>query len=208
MKRWWLLGLLAIMVAIEGNAQQVVYDNLKELAEERGDTLAALKIEKRSKNQILLMGGADYRISADDNSRLNRYLKSRCYAVKSDAMLYINCKKVKYKRFRFGGWYAPAMWLQGRIYFSAQPVGSIAASTTQPDNQIKLGGEVGTAIAASGLVNVRVYYELTPATGKVEFVGKDKMLLMLANEPKLKDAFLKEDSERAEVTGKYLLLLK
>ncbi|WP_291529190.1 DUF6563 family protein [Bacteroides sp. UBA939] len=208
MKRWWILGILGMMVALEGSAQQIIYANLKELVEESGDTLSAMKIEKRSKNQILLMGGADYRVSVEDNSGLNRYLKSRCYAVRSDSALYVNCKKVKYKRFRFGGWYAPAMWVQGKIYFSAQPVGSVAASTTQPVDATKLGGDVGTAIAASGLVNARVYYELNPETGKVEFVGKDKMLLLLENEPELKDAFLKENSEKAEITGKYLLLLR
>ena len=167
MKRWWLLGIFCLLVALHGSAQHVIYANLKELVEDRGDTLSTLKIEKRSKNQILLMGGADYRISVDENPGLCRYLKSRCYAVKSDSALYVNCKKVRYKRFRFGGWYAPAMWVQGKIYFYAQPVGSVAASTTQPADATKLGGDVGTAIAASGLVNARVYYELNPETGKV-----------------------------------------
>ena len=44
---------------------------------------AELKIEKRTKNQIYLMGGADYRITVDDNPGLCRYLKSRCYAAVS-----------------------------------------------------------------------------------------------------------------------------
>ena len=208
MKRWWLLGIFGLLVALHGSAQQVIYANLKELVEDRGDTLSTLKIEKRSKNQILLMGGADYRVSVDDNPGLCRYLKSRCYAVRADSALYVNCKKVRYKRFRFGGWYAPATWIQGKIYFYAQPVGSVAASTTQPADATKLGGDVGTAIAASGQVNARVYYELNPETGKVEFVGKDKMIQLLKNEPELLNAFLQESSESAEVTGKYLLRLK
>lgn len=140
MKRWWLLGIFGLLVALHGSAQQVIYANLKELVEDRGDTLSTLKIEKRSKNQILLMGGADYRVSVDDNPGLCRYLKSRCYAVRADSALYVNCKKVRYKRFRFGGWYAPAIWIQGKIYFYAQPVGSVAASTTQPADATKLGG--------------------------------------------------------------------
>lgn len=36
-------------------AQQVMYSNLKELVENRGDTVTTLKIEKRTKNQIYLM---------------------------------------------------------------------------------------------------------------------------------------------------------
>lgn len=202
------MGIFILSVALHASAQNVIYANLKELVEDRGDTLSTIKIEKRSKNQLLLMGGADYRISVDDNPGLSRYLRSRCYAVRADTALYVNCKKMRYKRFRFGAWYAPAMWVQGKIYFTAQPVGSIAASTTQPADATKLGGDVGTAIAASGLVNARVYYELNPETGKVEFVGKEKMQELLKNEPELLEAFMKEVNERAAVTGKYLLQLK
>lgn len=125
MKRGWVLGLLALLV-LPCSAQQIMYSNLKELVEGRGDTVTILKVEKRSKNQIYLMGGADYRIEAKDNSGLCRYLKSRCYAVRMDTSLYVNCKKMRYKRYRFGGWYAPAMWVKGRIYFCAQPVGQAA----------------------------------------------------------------------------------
>ena len=186
------------------SAQQIMYSNLKELVEGRGDTVTILKVEKRSKNQIYLMGGADYRIEAKDNSGLCRYLKSRCYAVRMDTSLYVNCKKMRYKRYRFGGWYAPAMWVKGRIYFCAQPVGQAAASTATPPDATKLGGEVGDAINASGLVFARVYYELNPETGRSEFVGREKMLELLADYPELKEAFEKETSESAEVVGKYL----
>ena len=178
MKRGWVLGLLALLV-LPCSAQQIMYSNLKELVEGRGDTVTILKVEKRSKNQIYLMGGADYRIEAKDNSGLCRYLKSRCYAVRMDTSLYVNCKKMRYKRYRFGGWYAPAMWVKDRIYFCAQPVGQAAASTATPPDATKLGGEVGDAINASGLVFARVYYELNPETGRSEFVGREKMLELL-----------------------------
>ena len=203
MKRGWVLGLLALLV-LPCSAQQIMYSNLKELVEGRGDTVTILKVEKRSKNQIYLMGGADYRIEAKDNSGLCRYLKSRCYAVRMDTSLYVNCKKMRYKRYRFGGWYAPAMWVKGRIYFCAQPVGQTAASTATPPDATKLGGEVGDAINASGLVFARVYYELNPETGRSEFVGREKMLELLADYPELKEAFEKETNESAEVVGKYL----
>ena len=114
MKVRWLLGILALL-GLPCSAQQIMYSNLKALVEGRGDTVTILKVEKRSKNQIYLMGGADYRIEAEDNSGLCRYLKSRCYAVRMDTSLYVNCKKMRYKRYRFGGWYAPAMWVKGKI---------------------------------------------------------------------------------------------
>ena len=51
MKRGWVLGLLALLV-LPCSAQQIMYSNLKELVEGRGDTVTILKVEKRSKNQI------------------------------------------------------------------------------------------------------------------------------------------------------------
>lgn len=85
--------------------------------EDRGDTITISKVGKRSENQTYLMGGADYRIEAEDNFDLCRCLKSRCYAVWMDTPLYVNCKKMRYKRYRFGDWYAPTMWMKDEIYF-------------------------------------------------------------------------------------------
>lgn len=207
MKRRWLLGIL-VLLALPCAAQQIMYSNLKELLGGRGDTVTILRVEKRSKNQIYLMGGADYRIEAKDNSGLCKYLKSRCYAVQIDSSLYVNCKKMRYNHYRFGGWYAPAMWVRGKIYYCAQPVGQAATSTATPPDATKLGGEVGDAINASGLALARVYYELNPETGRSEFVGKEKMLELLADFPELKRTFEQETSESAEVIGKYLQVLK
>lgn len=207
MKRRWLFVIFALL-ALPCAAQQIMYANLKELVEDCGDTVSILKVEKRAKNQIYLMGGADYRITADENSGLCRYLKSRCYAVRIDTSLYVNCRKMRYKRFRFGHWYAPAIWVGDKIYFCAQPIGQVATSTATPPDATKLGGEVGNAINASGLVHARVYYELNPETGRSEFVGKDKMMKLLDGIPSLQKAFSKETSESAEVIGKYLRQLK
>ena len=175
MKKSWLSGVLMLLAVLPAVAQQVMYSNLKELVENRGDTVTTLKIEKRTKNQIYLMGGADYRITVDDNP---------------------------------GQWYVPAMWLGGKVYFCAQPVGQAATSTMTPDDATRLGGEVGDAINASGLVHARVYYELNPETGKSEFVGRERMMQLLAGYPTLHAEFEKETSESAEVIGKYLRALR
>ncbi|MCZ4237997.1 hypothetical protein O4H25_14250, partial [Staphylococcus equorum] len=87
----------------------------------------------------------------------------------------VNCRKLRYKKMRFGAWYAPAMLLNGNIYFSALPLGSVAAGSSA-NMSVTLGGQLGDAIAASGQVSKRVYYEIDIVTGKVDFVGKDKMM--------------------------------
>ena len=208
MKKFCFLLLLS-WVVMDVAAQNILYATLKDYLANDGDTVVALKVEKRSKNHLLMTGGADYKISADatKNRSLCRYLKNRCYAVRVDTSLYVNCKKLRYKKFRFGGWYAPALQLNDKIYFSAVPLGSVAAG---PDAtmEIMLGGKFGDAIAASALIFKRVYYEIDSYTGKVDFVGKDKMKALLSERPDWLKEYIDENSESADVTGKYLAKLK
>ena len=210
MRKW---GLLLAVFCVSGlfmpcEAQQIIYANLRELVECDGDTVTTLKLERRSKNQILLMGGGDYRIEAVDNRGLSRYLNRRCYAVRIDTALYVNCRKMRYKRYRFGNYYAAAMHVGDKFYFCAQPVGQAATSTAQSPDATKLGGEVGDAIAASALVASRVFYEINPETGRAEFVGKDKMMKLLEGHPELQNQLRQETSESAEVMCRYLRALQ
>lgn len=207
MKRMLSILLFAV-AAVTGAAQQIMYSNLEELAEERGDTVSILKVEKRAKKQIYLLGGADYRIEAVGNKGLSRYLRRRCYAVRVDTALYVNCRKMRYKKFRLGGWYAPAIQVGHSVFYSAQPVGQVASSTATRPGTVKLGGEVGDAIAASGLVNARVYYELDIRTGRSHFVGRQRVAELLEGYPDWQEEVMQETSDSAEVLGKYLRFLK
>lgn len=195
------------MLGLSTTAQNIVYSNLKELLSQRGDTVKMLRVEKRSKNQIVLTGGADYRIVVGGNEAMCNYLKKRCYAVRVDSALYINCKRLRYNKLRFGNWYAPAMQINHRLFFSAMPVGSTAAPS-DAGMDVKLGGAIGGALEASGLVTHRVYYMIDGDTGSIEFLGKEQMLHLLELYPQWQDEYLKENSEGAGVTKKYLLLLQ
>ena len=115
MKKRCILWLLMSVIGLPLIAQNIIYSNLKELLAQNGDTIAVLRVEKRSRNQIVLTGGADYRITAGDDESMCRRLKKRCFAVRSEeGDLYLNCRKLRYKKLRFGAWYAPAVQL-GKI---------------------------------------------------------------------------------------------
>ena len=88
------------------------------------------------------------------------------------------------------------------------PLGSVIGGNFVEEDDVKLGGNIGDALAASSLVTKRVCYELNGETGKVDFLGKDKMLQLLENYPELKQAYLKDDSQEAKHTFKYLLELR
>lgn len=78
-------------------------------------------------------------------------------------------------------WYAPAVQLGKNIYFCAMPLGSVIGGTFAEEDDVKLGGNVGDALAASSLVTKRVCYELNGETGKIDFVGREKMAQLLEN---------------------------
>ena len=210
MKKIRLIGMCALLLltAMPVTAQQIIYGSAKALAGGKGDTVTTLHVERRTRNQLYLMGGADYRIESSTNQSLSRYLRKRCYAVRIDSTLYVNCRKMRYKRYRLGGWYASALEIGGHIFYAAQPVGQAATETLTPHDAPKLPGEVGDAIQASGLVNQRVYYELDLETGRSAFVDKERMRELLAEQPELLKEFEKETSEAAEVMGKYLRRLR
>ena len=82
MKKGCILLLLMSVISLPLIAQNIIYSNLKELLAQDGDTVAVLRVERRSKNQILLTGGADYRITAGNDESMCRRLKMRCLGVR------------------------------------------------------------------------------------------------------------------------------
>ena len=209
MKKVSILWLLISVISFPLIAQNIIYSSLKDMLAHKGDTVSTLRIEKRSKNQIVLTGGADYRITVGDDESMCRFLKKRSFAVRDNqGNLYLNCRKLRYKKLRFGAWYAPAVQLGHNIYFCAVPLGSVVGKQFVDEEDVKLGGNVGDVLAASSLVTKRVCYELNGETGKIEFLGKEKMLQLLQKHPELKEAYLNEKSEEADYTYKYLLELK
>lgn len=209
MKKGCILLLLMGMISLPLIAQNIIYSNLKELLAQKGDTVEVLRVEKRSKNQIVLTGGADYRITAGDDESMCRLLKKRCFAVRSHTGdLYLNCRKLRYKKLRFGAWYAPTVQLDKNIYFCAKPLGSVVGGHFVEEDDTRLGGNVGDVLAALSLVMKRVCYELNGETGKIDFLGKDKMLKLLEKHPDWQQAYQKENSQEAKHVFKYLLMLR
>lgn len=198
------LVLVCILLSCQAYCQDMVYSNLQELLSGSGDTVTTLAREKRTLSQIYMSGGADYHIYSTDNDSFTKYLKKRSYAVRCQDTLYVNCKQVRYKKYRFGNWFAKAAKVNGHVFFVAQPLGQIASSSLVSKDVPRLQGTVGDAINASGLVYDRVVYEIFP-DGNVDFVGRDRMKQILASHTELLDEFLAQDSESADVVMKYLM---
>ena len=77
MKKGCILLLLMSVMSFPLVAQDIMYSSLKQFLAQKGDTVADLRIEKRSRGQILLSGGADYRIHDSDNEVACKLLKKK-----------------------------------------------------------------------------------------------------------------------------------
>lgn len=209
MKLRELLLLIAIVCAATAAAQDYTYSSMKYLLEGEGIETDDISVEKRTKNQISLYGGADYRIQVHENKKLSKFLRKRCFAVKQGDNLYVNCRKLRFHKLKFGGWYAPALQIKksGNIFFSAVPLGTVAGQK-QHGMDVTLAGPIGDAIATSSLVTKRVYYEIDSETGKVSLVDVKRMRELLAATPSLAKEYKAEESDSASITGKYLKQLK
>ena len=204
MRKLWIimfLGLVALNVAAKNQA----YASLKDLFAHKADTIGLLKIEKRTNNQMMMTAGGDYKITSA-NDALNKRIKKRCYGICSNGALYLNCRKLRFNKFRFGTCYVAAMWVGSNLYFCAPPVGPAEASVTPARNYAM--GAIGQAISSSSMVSDRVFYEIDSLTLKVDFVSKEKMSSLLKNHPNLLAEYLSENSEAAKVVAKYLRLLQ
>ena len=137
-----ILCLLISVISLPLIAQNIIYSNLKELLTQHGDTTAVLRCRKTFQKSDCI----NRRGWLPDNGRwwrvMCRRLKKRCFAVRDEkGNLYLNCRKLRYKKLRFGAWYAPAVQLGKNIYFCAMPLGSVIGGNFVEEDDVKLGGK-------------------------------------------------------------------
>ncbi|MFA6812321.1 MAG: DUF6563 family protein [Bacteroidaceae bacterium] len=211
MRRSYLLSLVLVCFSLSTLAQDICYGSMKKYFANRGDTVAPLQIVHRSKNQMKLTGGADYKIfTSTQNESMDRYLRKRCFVVSTnkDSCSFVNCRKLRYKKLRFGNWYAPCVLLGNKLYFSAVPLGSVIGQSFVDFGDAKLGGSVGEALATCNLGSHRVLYVIDGATGKVDYVNQEMMKQLFKDHPEWIEQYSKKTTCESNVLIKYLLELK
>ena len=142
-----------------------------------------------------MSGGGDYKIYNGDKET-DKLIKTKIYAIEVNDSLYVNCRKLKFKKRVIGGWFAPAIVCRGKVYFSAISVGPNAAAAF---------GVIGGAVQAANEASSRVYYEMDPAEKELDKVGSEKMMEILNDYPELREQYEKvELKEHIEIVSKYL----
>lgn len=180
----FLLGFILCMQGISAQEPCKSYASLPDLLNGTSDSSLKVLFEKRNKNQIFMSGGGDYRIYNGDKE-IDKAIKTGIFAVEVNDSLYINCRGLRFKKHVIGAWFAPGMICQGKVYFTAIPVGPSAA--------VAFGLVGGVAQAANAASN-RAYYVIDDSEKKLKLdkIGSEKMKEMLNIYPELLEQYNKE----------------
>jgi len=199
-----ILTIIVLYLSIQVFAQKKVeiYSSFYAFNIMKPDTASGILIERRTRGQIYMVGGNDYKIYSNDKV-LSKKLKKVSWGIKLNDSIYLNCFLLK-----LGPWYAYAERLNDRLYFTA-------AITMDKEERQKLAligtfaGPIGAGLAGGDLALKRFYYVLDLKTGKTQYLTKEEMLNTISSQPDLIEKYKKEtEPEKIETIKYYLAELK
>lgn len=167
------------------------------------DSSQGIIIERRTRGQIIMNGGNDFKISSEDKV-LSKKLKKQVWGVVYNDSLFINGRPLKLG----GSWYGYTEIIGKRLFLLA---GIPLDKDFQDQMAIAsmMGGPLVAGIAGADLALVRYYYEVYLPYGSIAILKKEKMAELLASAPDLAQSYaLEEEPEKIPVLKRYLLELK
>ena len=111
-----------------------------------------------------MSGGGDYKIYNGDKET-DKLIKTKIYAIEVNDSLYVNCRKLKFKKRVIGGWFAPAIVCRGKSIFLCY--------FGWPERCCNFWSYRRRCQAANE-ASSRVYYEMDPAEKELDKVGSEK----------------------------------
>jgi len=180
-----------------------VYMSFEEIKEKTPSLSTELEIERRTKGDIKMNGGNDYKLFKSDKSIKKKTIKKEYYAYADGDSLYINC--IKYK---IQPWYAPVL-SDGNFLVIRGGISMIPdIQKKQLDNQAQLGymfGAIGGAISGAKLAMLRFIYVIDKETNQITTVSSGYLSELLSDTPELlKQYEAEEEKGNQEIFIKYL----
>jgi hypothetical protein len=206
-----ILILVAFTITISSFGQTTeypkgVYMSFDEIKSKSPSVAAELEIELRTKGDIKMNGGNDYKLFKSDKSISKTIIKKEYYAYSDGDSLYINC--IHYK---IQPWYATVL-SDGKFLVIRGGISMIPKiQKEQLDNQAQLGymfGAIGGAIQGAKLAMLRFIYVIDKETNQITTVSSDYLSELLSGTPELLQQY-KAEPEKADqaLFIKYLSLL-
>jgi len=183
-----------------------VYLSFKEIVNKSPSLPIELEINKRTKGEIKMNGGNDYKLYKPDKSISRKRIKKEFFGYSNGDTLYINCFHYKVQP-----WYASII-SDGKFLVIKGGLSMVPETRNfQLKNKAQLGimfGAIGGAIQGAKLAMLRFVYTIDKETNDIRTVSSDYLKGLLYNNSELLKQFKMEKEPNAqEVFIKYLKLL-
>jgi hypothetical protein len=196
MKKLFVLAFTLIVCYENSFSQETTYPkggymNLKELLNKQPSIPFVFQIEKRTKGDIRMTGGNDYKVHSEVDSISKKKIKNEIYAISTGDTLFLNCYPLGYQT-----WYTQALSTGKYIAFKA-------GYSTAEGREANMGGPFAGASAATE----RFLYLLDTTSGKVVIYDQEKFSEFLDEYPDLKSQFRNETYMGTSTLIKYIKLI-
>lgn len=200
-KKWYLMLSVLLMGVCNLFAQGKYTFTFSDYMDNKWSYLDSLKIETRSLGNKFWGGGADFKLLTGDG-QIDKLLKKQARFVICNDTLLVNCRPLKYGKYRLGNGYAFGFRLgEEKICFVSLTVGKSEAV------QGGLFGLVGGAVVAADMLESQSCYIISSNSNKVERITSEYMEEFLKESPELLEHYRSVDKKRkgaADVVIEYL----
>jgi len=198
---------LLILSGFQANAQQQKYPkgaymSFEEIVKKTPSKQLDLTIEKRSKGDIKMVGGNDYKLTTEDKSIEKKMLKTELWAYSLGDTLFINCFQYKVQL-----WYACIISDGKYLIFK----GGLSQNQDLYKKQMKMAalfGAMGGAFAGAKMALMRFVYIIEKSTNILKIINSEALKELLADRKDLLEQYEKEaNKEDDQIIIKYLELI-
>jgi len=193
-----LIWLFIKTISVFAQKTDEIYPTMSDYIQNRADATTGIIIEKRTRGQIYMVGGNDFKIYSA-NKAYSKSIKKEIWAIKSNDSLYLNCFQ-----FKLGLWYAYAEKINDKLYFTA----AITMDKEQRQKMAMIGtfaGPIGAGLAGGDLALNRFYYVVNLKTDEMQYLSKAEMLNTINLYPDLVEKYKQEKEPEGIETLRYYL---
>ncbi len=207
MKKAFLLIFIGYFTFGKANSQTFdypkgTYMSFEEIIKKSPSSSLNLTLIKRTKGDIKMNGGNDYKLTSTDSSTPKKKIKKEIFAFSKGDTLYLNCY-----HYRVQKWYAAVVSDRKYLVFK----GGISQNQDEYQNQMQMGsafGAIGGAISGAKLATMRFAYIIDKKFNTIRTVDSEVLSKLLSKDEKLASQYDNEvNKEDTSVIIEYLKLI-
>jgi hypothetical protein len=206
MKKLFLIGVIISQLIFYAQAQQNkyprgVYMSFEEIVSRTPSKQMDLQVIKKTRGDIKMSGGNDYKLAAEDKSIKKSVLRKEILAYSTGDTLYLNCLPYKVQP-----WYASVISDGDYLVIKA------GISTNQKEYKEQMAtaamfGAIGGAFAGAQMALLRFVYAIDKKSNQMIRITERSLSGILMEKPKLLNLYNTEANKgNEEVLIKYLRL--